>query len=268
MALGPSHRGLTRSKVPNFASTASATERWVPMQPRVVHRPTSSGWTTAAVAVTSTPPPRTDRREWHGQEGQDRIVATLLGSSKQHRYFIDLASSGGWTHSNTKALERDWGWRGLCIEANSAFWPSLVNRRTCEVVGAAVAEKRAEMGFHKPVIQGMGGLVGGPRHILKNAHANASMRVQAVPLAEVFRQFRVPPAIQHGQTALARSRPCGHPPPQEAHLLARGRPPSPREEPSPLESRKEAATALWRLPTVAELPAFGHAGHRLPVARR
>ena len=238
------------------------------MQPRVVHRPTSSGWTTAAVAVTSTPPPRTDRREWHGQEGQDRIVATLLGSSKQHRYFIDLASSGGWTHSNTKALERDWGWRGLCIEANSAFWPSLINRRTCEVVGAAVAEERAEKGFHKPVIQGMGGLVGGPRHILKNAHANASMRVQAVPLAEVFRQFRVPPAIQHGQTVLARSRPCGHPPPQEAHLLARGRPPSPREEPSPLESRKEAATALWRLPTVAELPAFGHAGHRLPVARR
>ena len=176
---------------------------------RVVHRPTSSGWTTAAVASTSTPPSRAIHREWHGQEGQDRIVATLMLGSSKPLYFIDLASSGGQMHSNTLALERDLGWRGLCIEANSRFWPSLVTKRTCKVVGAAVAEMRAELGFHTPVIQGMGGLVGPG---MKNARANASMRVQAVPLAEVFREFRVPPAIQHGQTALART--CGHPPPQ------------------------------------------------------
>ena len=175
----------------------------------VVHRPTSSGWTTTAVASTSTPPSRAIHREWHGQEGQDRIVATLMLGSSKPLYFIDLASSGGQMHSNTLALERDLGWRGLCIEANSRFWPSLVTKRTCKVVGAAVAEKRAELGFHTPVIQGMGGLVGPG---MKNARANASMRVQAVPIAEVFREFRVPPAIQHGQTALART--CGHPPPQ------------------------------------------------------
>ena len=191
------------------------------MPPRVVHRPTSSGWTTAAVAVISTPPSRTERREWHSHQGQDRIVATLLRSSKQRRYFIDLASSGGLTHSNTVVLERDYGWRGLCIEANSGFWPSLANRRTCEVVGAAVAEERAEMGFHKPVIQGMGGLV---RPGMTNARANASMRVQAVPLAEVFRQFRVPPAIQHGQTTLfAAARAAIHRPRSPS---ARSRPPS------------------------------------------
>lgn len=176
---------------------------------RVVHWPTSSGWTTAAVTSTSTPPSRAVHRQWHGQEGQDRIVATLMLGSSKPLYFIDLASSGGQMHSNTLALERDLGWRGLCIEANSRFWPSLISKRTCKVVGAAVAEKRAELGFHTPVIQGMGGLVGPG---MKNARANASMRVQAVPLAEVFRQFRVPPAIQHGQTALART--CGHPPPQ------------------------------------------------------
>ena len=226
MTLRPSHRGSTRSTgvVPKLRQHRAV--RALEMQsPRVVHRPTSSGWTTVAVPTTSTLPSRTDRREWHGQEGQDRIVVTLLetesstrrdAASKQRRYFIDLASSGGLTHSNTVVLERDYGWRGLCIEANSVFWPSVVNRRTCEVVGAAVAEKREEMGFHKPTIQGMGGLV---RPGMKNARANASMRVQAVPLAEIFRQFRVPPVLQHGQTALARSRPFGHPPPQRPICL-------------------------------------------------
>ena len=105
---------------------------------RVVHTPHSSGWSTTAVPDSSSAVPlRGDRAgEWHGQEGQDRIVAMLLGGSstqggleqRNARFFVDLASSNGLTHSNTRTLERDHGWRGLCIEANSRFWPA--RRRT------------------------------------------------------------------------------------------------------------------------------------------
>ena len=126
----------------------------------------------------------------------------LLGGSstqggleqRNARFFVDLASSNGLTHSNTRTLERDHGWRGLCIEANSRFWPALIKRRACRVVGAAVAEQRAEMDFHQPTIHGMGGLV---RPGTKNARQRASYRVQAVPLAEIFREFRVPSAIDY-----------------------------------------------------------------------
>ena len=59
------------------------------------------------------------------------------------------------------------------------------------VVGAAIAERRAEMGYFSPRLAGMGGLV---RRDTDNARRNATLRVLAVPLTELFDQFQVPPS--------------------------------------------------------------------------
>lgn len=40
--------------------------------------------------------------------------------------------------SNTRLLERDWGWEGICVDANHQYWPELAHRR-CRTVGAVVA---------------------------------------------------------------------------------------------------------------------------------
>ena len=63
---------------------------------------------------------------WHSTHGQDRTVAELLGW-KHDGYFVDVGASDPHVASNSRALERDYGWRGLCIEASAAL---LTNQRT------------------------------------------------------------------------------------------------------------------------------------------
>ena len=79
---------------------------------------------------------------WHSQSRQDEEVAAVLtetGAPLRNGYFIDLAANDPIFLSNTRALERDHGWRGLCIDGNTKLLQKLAERRTCTVVGAVVA---------------------------------------------------------------------------------------------------------------------------------
>ena len=53
---------------------------------------------------------------WNSQAGQDRTIALL--TDYKPGFFIDLAANEPILHSNTRALERDYGWRGICIDGN------------------------------------------------------------------------------------------------------------------------------------------------------
>ena len=72
--------------------------------------------------------------KWFSQVHQDEIVVDLLG---RNGYFIDLAANDAREFSNTLALERSYGWTGLCIEPNPVYWYGLSHRK-CTVVGALV----------------------------------------------------------------------------------------------------------------------------------
>lgn len=161
---------------------------------RPVHVPANAGWTTRTVEAL--PRQHEDRDGmWHSQHGQDRIVSTLL-SSKRGGFFLDLAASTPLLHSNTRTLERDFGWSGVCIEANPRFWGPLVSWRCgCTIVGAAVAEQRSEAGFHfYGPFAGMGGLT---LNGTDNAGRPETIRVQVVTIAEIFQQFAVPLTIDY-----------------------------------------------------------------------
>ena len=82
------------------------------------------------------------RKAWHSEEGQDKVVAQLLGH-KHGGFHIDLAANGAVLGSNTRAFERDYGWSGVCIEANPQYWAALVGGvRSCHLVGAAIVGHR------------------------------------------------------------------------------------------------------------------------------
>ena len=83
---------------------------------------------------------------WHAQAGQDRSASALLGG-KRGGFFLDLASNEPIILSNTRALERDFGFRGICIEANPFYWQGLSEVRSCSVVGAAIAAEAGEVKF-------------------------------------------------------------------------------------------------------------------------
>lgn len=81
---------------------------------------------------------------WHSQEGQDRHIAAIL-KGKRGGYFIDLAANEPVQISNTRALERDYGWKGLCIEPNSRYWQALSQTRSCSLVTNPVSNVEEPM---------------------------------------------------------------------------------------------------------------------------
>ena len=85
---------------------------------------------------------------WHSQDGQDQMVAKLL-QFQRGGFFVDLAANQPVCLSNTRALERDYGWRGLCIEANPALLLPLATHRNCTVVGAVVYSQEEMVVFRR-----------------------------------------------------------------------------------------------------------------------
>lgn len=74
--------------------------------------------------------------KYHSQYAQDENVLKVL-RYKTGGTFIDLAANQAVHISNTFALERDYDWSGVCIDANYYVWSDLA-RRKCTVIAAAV----------------------------------------------------------------------------------------------------------------------------------
>jgi len=72
----------------------------------------------------------------HSQVGQDKLVASIL-NCKREGFYLDMAANNAVTLSNTLMLERDFGWNGICIEANPQYMLGL-SKRNCQTVLAAV----------------------------------------------------------------------------------------------------------------------------------
>lgn len=84
--------------------------------PSVVPPPeSSSGWQTVNVFYGSVVEPPSDQRiKYYSQVRQDEAVLSLL-RNKTGGYFVDLAANNATDLSNTYALEREFGWSGLCV---------------------------------------------------------------------------------------------------------------------------------------------------------
>jgi hypothetical protein len=85
---------------------------------------------------------------WHSQAGQDHLVSTVL-QGKTGGFFVDLAANRPVTISNTRALERDFGWQGICIDGSSALARSLAAGRNCTVVQALISSSKGLAAFNE-----------------------------------------------------------------------------------------------------------------------
>ena len=66
---------------------------------------------------------------YYSYEGQDQWVLETLGF-KTNGIFIDLGAGDGITGSNTYALEKDYGWTGVCAEDHPERFSVLQNNRS------------------------------------------------------------------------------------------------------------------------------------------
>lgn len=66
-------------------------------------------------------------------------------NKKQGGFFIEIGSDDGVQFSNTYLLEKQYGWKGICVEPNSDSFSNLIQNRNCKCYNLAVYNKSNEM---------------------------------------------------------------------------------------------------------------------------
>ena len=156
------------------------------------------GWKTMNVFYGSTQQFESSlqsEQRFFSQARQDEIVLKML-RNKTNGYFVDLAANDAAFLSNSYALERHYGWKGLCIEANPTYWYNLTHaRKNCDIIGAVVGQNRMDQVDFRFQMD-RGGIVGegfdnGP------SWKSSSKKEYTVTLSEIFRKFHVPRVIDY-----------------------------------------------------------------------
>ncbi len=75
--------------------------------------------------------------------GQDAWVVECL-NFKREGFFLDFGAFDGITISNTYALEKDLGWRGICVEPNPRYYAQACECRSSITVNVALWPKSCE----------------------------------------------------------------------------------------------------------------------------
>ncbi|MGF6231241.1 FkbM family methyltransferase [Inquilinus ginsengisoli] len=110
------------------------------------------------------------------QFGQDQLVLSLLGG-KRGGFFLDSGAADGLRASNTYMLETNFGWNGICIEPNDAFYAALINNRRCQCVNCCLYNRDGPVDFLEAST--LGGIVDEYSPI----HLEYTVRELSLPLA-------------------------------------------------------------------------------------
>jgi succinoglycan biosynthesis protein ExoO len=127
--------------------------------------------------------------------GQDKwVVDTLKG--KMGGYFVDAGASDGIGGSNTHVLEKMFGWKGVCIEANREFFKTLRKNRSCTCENVCLSDHDGVEQFREA------GYYGGIDRELKEHHkkdweAGKVREVKAERLDTLLRRVGAPKTIDY-----------------------------------------------------------------------
>jgi FkbM family methyltransferase len=95
--------------------------------------------------------------ESYSQIGQDLFVLNHFNNLRGG-YFIEIGALNGITLSNTYLLEKNFEWKGICIEPSHDEYEKLVNNRKCICIDKAVYSKS---GLNLEFVQKYDGLLSG-----------------------------------------------------------------------------------------------------------
>ena len=82
----------------------------------------------------------------HSFQGQDAFVLAACGEQRGG-FFLDSGASDGVWGSNTRTLETQYGWKGICIEPNDALYAQLVRNRSCICLNCCLYDRDADVEF-------------------------------------------------------------------------------------------------------------------------
>ncbi len=143
-------------------------------------------------------------RSFHSYQGQDRFVVDVCGGMRGG-YFLDSGASDGTLGSNTRLLESEFGWRGICVEPNERLFARLAASRACICLNCCLYDRDGAVEFLEAA-QVYGGILGEyePAH-LRFAEAFAA---QSSPGSDADRPVTV---AKPARTIRSVLRACGAP---------------------------------------------------------
>ena len=123
---------------------------------------------------------------------------------KREGIFLDLAASDGFNLSNSFVLEKQYGWKGLCIEPNPIFFEKLTTLRNCSVSSTCIDETPGEVDF---IFSGeLGGIISPETDnspeirasVLNQAQKdNLILQIPTKTLATVLEEHNMPEVIDY-----------------------------------------------------------------------
>ena len=117
------------------------------------------------------------------QAGQDKFVCEYF-NKMQNGFFIDIGAYDGITFSNTHYLENELCWKGVCVEAGSKIFETLIKVRSCECVNVAIYKKNRALPFYEDDFAGKISVCG-------------SQAIQGVTMASLLKMTNAPKIIQY-----------------------------------------------------------------------
>jgi hypothetical protein len=110
------------------------------------------------------------------QLGQDVHVLHEIYKGRRNGYFVEIGAYDGIEYSNTYLMEKDYGWKGLLVECNTRWFPSIYQHRDCIFMPyAAYNEDNKVLEFYDTG-HGLSGLV----------ETNAHLSVTECPIIPVL----------------------------------------------------------------------------------
>lgn len=88
---------------------------------------------------------------YYSQIGQDQYYIENIAKHKRGGVFLDIGANDGLFTSNTATLELEYGWTGVCVEANPRLIPRLkANRPHSVIENCAIWDEEIEILFEIP----------------------------------------------------------------------------------------------------------------------
>ena len=122
-------------------------------------------------------------KKLYSQAGQDKWVIEIL-KEKMNGFFLDIGAFDGVNISNTYALEKDFDWNGICIEADPETFKLLSEARSCKCVNQAISNEEGFFNFKRA---GAGGEI----------NKNGDCVVECKTLRSLLKEHNVPKLIDY-----------------------------------------------------------------------
>ena len=84
--------------------------------------------------------------QFFSQDGQDEFLVRAF-KNKRNGFFLDIGAFDGKYYSNTYLLEKEFGWRGICIEPNPLVFEKLKTNRNCITLNCCISENIGNLKF-------------------------------------------------------------------------------------------------------------------------